>query len=32
VVDPAPPDEACFFDPPSDDGLPEFDIDTAPFS
>jgi len=29
VVDLAPADEAYLVDPPSDDGLPEFDIDTA---
>jgi len=29
VVDLAPADEAYLVDPPSDDGLPVFDIDTA---
>ncbi len=29
VVDAAPPDEFYLVDPPSDNGLPEFDIDTA---
>lgn len=30
IVDTDLPDEADFVDPPSDDWLPEFDIDTAP--
>ena len=29
VLDAVLPDEAYLVDPPSDDGLPEFDIDTA---